>query len=321
MRPVIDLTEFPGLACKNPPVTESDPKPDKDVEPWTMTDSTLARVINGDKRRAYLTAALLFVVLAAASAGLTVVAVVFDRRSYGVPIASMLIVAAFLLVAAVVVPLVVFGLHRARKRRWEQRQRECKELAAIAETIKDPALGKLISFNFRLMDRFVAVAIEQARASYLACSVAAAAALLVLLVGAATALTVRGSAGQITVGALATVGTALASYLSVTFLGTFQMTSKQMSYYYGQPLVHCYLLHAEWLGERFEQDADPTNRWAIRHQLIRAVLGAGHNAQNHLLDLQLGGKKSTASSDSLLDQDAARHVLSPTLDVNGRRRG
>jgi hypothetical protein len=69
------------------------------------------------------------------------------------------------------------------------------------------------------------------------------------------------------------------------------MTSKQMSYYYGQPLVHCYLLHAEWLGKRFEEDADSANRWEVRHELIRAVLDAGQNAQDHLLDLQLGVEK------------------------------
>jgi hypothetical protein len=285
-----------------------------------MTDAALAEVIANDRRRSRQIAVSLSVALAAASVGLTVAAIVIDRQSYGVPIASMLIVAAFLLVAAVVAPLVVFGLQRARKRRWEQRQRECKELADIARTIKDPGLGKLISFNFRLMDRFVAVAIEQARASYLACSMAATAALLVLLVGTTTALTIRGATGQITAGALTAIGAALSSYLSVTFLRTFQMTSKQMSYYYGQPLVHCYLLHAEWLGERFEQDADTANRWEVRHQLIRAALSAGHNAQNHLLDLQLE-TRNTSPPGPRLDQDAGhRYVVTPAMDVDGNRK-
>jgi len=67
-----------------------------------------------------------------------------------------------------------------------------------------------------------------------------------------------------------------------------------MSYYYGQPLVHCYLLHAEWLGNRFERDADPDHRWQIHQELIQAVLDAGRNAQNHLLDLQLEVEKAAA---------------------------
>jgi hypothetical protein len=115
--------------------------------------------------------------------------------------------------------------------------------------------------------------------------------LFVLLVGATTALTVHGLASQIMAGTLTAIGAGVSSYLSVSFLRPFEMTSKQMSYYCGQPLVHCYLLHAEWLGERFEEDADPANRWKIRHELIRAVLDASKNAQDHLLGLQLGVEK------------------------------
>jgi hypothetical protein len=59
-----------------------------------------------------------------------------------------------------------------------------------------------------------------------------------------------------------------------------------MSYYYGQPLVHCYLLHAEWLAERFSEDAEPSFVSSTRRELIRAALNASRQAQDHLLDLQ-----------------------------------
>jgi hypothetical protein len=144
--------------------------------------------------------------------------------------------------------------------------------------------------------------------------------LLVLLVGATTVLAVQGIAGQIIAGALTAVGAALSSYLSVTFLRTFQMTSKQMSYYYGQPLVHCYLLHAEWLGERFEQDADPTNRWKMRHQLIRATLDASRNAQDHLLDLQLGAKTVMMPAGSRIAPNTAPSLLTAAMEVDGHGR-
>lgn len=271
---------------------------DVKTEPWLMSDADLERVIHDDKRLAHQTAWPLVFVLVLVSVALTVASFRIDRQAFGVPLASMLIVSAFLFVMAVAVPMIIFGLHRTRRRRWERRERECQELAHIARTIEDPALGDLITFNFRLMDRFVAVAITQSRTSYLACLGVASAGLLVLLVGATTALTVHGVASQITAGALTTVGAALSSYLSVNFLRPFEMASKQMSYYYGQPLVHCYLLHAEWLGKRFEQDADSANRWKVRHELIRAALDAGRNAQDHLLDLQLGVEKIPASTRS-----------------------
>ena len=64
------------------------------------------------------------------------------------------------------------------------------------------------------------------------------------------------------------------------------MASRQMSYYYGQPLVHCYLLHAQWLvtatGNRFGNEAE-LHLW---HELIGASLKASAHAQDHLLTMQ-----------------------------------
>jgi MFS family permease len=276
-----------------------------------MSDEALKTVVDEDARRSRHLAVCLSAAAAAGAAGVGVSAFVMDQRTYGAPFAAtMIIVAGFLLIAAVAVPFMVFALHRTRTRRWKRRQRECKELAVIAHTIHDTALGGLVSFNFRLMDRFVAVAIDQARTSFFACVAAATVALLVLLAGATTAVTVHGAAAQIVVGAITAIGAALSSYLSSTFLQTFQMTSKQMSYYYGQPLVHCYLLHAEWLGKRFEHDADPENRWKIRHELIRAVLDASREAQDHLLDLQLGTRRTPPAAPPL-DLGLARSLLTP----------
>jgi hypothetical protein len=254
--------------------------------PWLMTQEQLDGVVAADRRRSRIAGSLLSFAFVAAAVVLIAVAVVIDRQVHGVPAVSALELAAFCLLAAIIAPAVVIALHRSRSRHWRQRQRECLEFASVVEEIQDRTLGKLISFNFRLMDRFIAVALSQARASFLACCLAAFAALLVLLVGTAMVLAAGSTGAQVTAGVLSTAGVALSGFLSVTFLRTFQMTSRQMSYYYGQPLVHCYLLHAEWLAERFEKDGDPAAVWQVRQELIRAALGAGHNAQNHLLDLQ-----------------------------------
>jgi hypothetical protein len=282
-RSVLDLIEDEDAERDDPVMTSTGDT----IAPWLMSEADLKRIIREDRRLAQRIAVLAAVVLFLLAAGLTTAAFELDGRAAGVPLASMLIVSAFLLIGVAVVPAVVLGLHRARRRRWERRERECRELAHIAQTIDDPALGELVTFNFRLMDRFVAVAITQSRTAYLACLGTATAGLLVLLVGATAAMTVHGLGNQITAGALTAVGAAVSSYLSVSFLRPFEMTSKQMSYYYGQPLVHCYLLHAEWLDKRFEAEADPENRWKMRHELIRATLNAGQRAQDHLLDLQL----------------------------------
>ena len=83
------------------------------------------------------------------------------------------------------------------------------------------------------------------------------------------------------------------------------MTSRQMSYYYGQPLVHCYLLHAEWIGERAgRRDGDATR---LNDELIRATLQAGHDAQNHLL--HLAEVRGPAGDGETANKPAERHYL------------
>ncbi|MEV0132741.1 hypothetical protein AB0H83_30300 [Dactylosporangium sp. NPDC050688] len=132
------------------------------------------------------------------------------------------------------------------------------------------------------MDRFSSTALGQARVSFVACLVAVGATLVVLLTGSAAILAAGSASVQVTSGVLTAVGTALSGFLSVTFLRAYQMTLRQMSYYYGQPLVHCYLLHAEWIAER--AGGDPAAE-SVSRQLITASLDLRRAAQNHLLEL------------------------------------
>jgi hypothetical protein len=94
-------------------------------------------------------------------------------------------------------------------------------------------------------------------------------------------------------------------------LRTFEMTSRQMSYYYGQPLVHCYLLHAEWLAERFGEDAEPAFLTGMRKDLVRAALDAGRHAQDHLLDLSSSLPVSPSAATEA--RDAGRERLHAAL--------
>ncbi|MFF5290479.1 TRADD-N-associated membrane domain-containing protein [Paractinoplanes globisporus] len=186
-----------------------------------------------------------------------------------------------LVILAVAMPFAAIGMRRFHEHRQEQSEKEFKSIENASGKVIDEALGGLISFNFRLMDRFINVALMQAKAAYLLCAVSAGAALLVLLTG--TAMLLTAGTAQVWVGGLTAAGTALFGFISVTFMRMFRATSRQMSYYYGQPLVHCYLLHAEWLGERAsELGREPTR---LDKELIHATMRAGHDAQNHLLQL------------------------------------
>jgi hypothetical protein len=194
--------------------------------------------------------------------------------------AALILLAGFLVVAAVAAPFVLLSMRRIRERHLDQSREELESIEEAAHHIRDQALARLVCFNFRLMDRFVSVALVQAKAAYLFCAVSAGAALLVLLTGATALLSAKTPLTQISVGVLSAAGAGLSGFISVTFMRTFRMTSRQMSYYYGQPLVHCYLLHAEWLAERHRGAPSPYDE-----MLIQSTLDASRNAQYHLLEL------------------------------------
>ncbi|MGI5175414.1 hypothetical protein ACQEVZ_03670 [Dactylosporangium sp. CA-152071] len=211
--------------------------------------------------------------------------------------------AAFFVLAAVITPVTIFAMRRSRLRRERKSQAEFDRLDAATDEIDDHALGKLVSFNFRLMDRFINVALGQARMSYIFCAVAASASLFVLLAGTSAILASASTDVRVTVGVLTAAGVTLGSFLCATFMRSFAMTSRQMSYYYGQPLVHCYLLHAEWLAERAVEGLDKASAARIQEHLIHATLGASKNAQMHLLDLQFHGpKRRPDEQDQAADQ-------------------
>ncbi|TQS46086.1 TRADD-N-associated membrane domain-containing protein [Cryptosporangium phraense] len=188
--------------------------------------------------------------------------------------------AAAFLAAAVVVWNLLTVRERTRAERLKERQRSCKQLLAMFEGGVDETVRRLVAFNFQEMDRFVTIALTQAQFSFLASVVAGAAALLVLLGGTTGVLLSDSAATGISTAVLSAVGSMLSGFVSVTFLRTYQMATRQMSYYYGQPLVHCYLLHAEWLAQRFDLES------SVKDRLVDATLDASRAAQRHLLDAQ-----------------------------------
>jgi hypothetical protein len=228
--------------------------------------------------------AALVLVFGAGAAGLVASAGYVDSHPpRTLPAAVLFLLAGGLVLGGVASPFLMVSMRRAHERRERQSEEEFASIDDAAAKIEDKALGRLVSFNFRLMDRFVNVALGQAKSAYLFCAISACAALLVLLAGTTALLTAETATAQISVGVLTAAGAALSGFISVTFMRTFALTSKQMSYYYGQPLVHCYLLHAEWLAERSGQRSELSS--PFDEQLVTATLAAGRDAQHHLLEL------------------------------------
>jgi hypothetical protein len=166
---------------------------------------------------------------------------------------------------------------------------DCRKLGEALALESKPGLPQTVKrltlANFEQMRGFTGIAQRQARMSYYASLVGAGVSLLVLLVGAAVAVASPTPEGKIVAGSVAVIGTALSTFLSRTFLQTYDMTLHQMSYYYGQPLVHCYLLHAELLTLMAPAECGTTARADMWRKVVQASIDASVNAQNHLLTL------------------------------------
>jgi hypothetical protein len=76
--------------------------------------------------------------------------------------AILFLLAGFLIVAAAITPLVPKALQGMHERHQTQIQAEIRSITDAVHAIDNGALKKLILFNYRLMERFVDVALDQA---------------------------------------------------------------------------------------------------------------------------------------------------------------
>jgi hypothetical protein len=190
------------------------------------------------------------------------------------------------LVSGVAAPVVILREGRFEEEEDKRCKRECDELDEALDEIGDKVLSGLAKSNFKQMKVFTIVALRQARMSFYMSVVAASIALLVLLSGGAVTVVLTGTSAKVAAASLTTVGAVLGGFVSTTFLRTYWMAARQMSYYYGQPLVHCYLLHAEWLALMLAEHPDRKVDASLWERVLEASIRAGENAQAHLLTLQ-----------------------------------
>ncbi len=230
------------------------------------------------------------------------------------------IAAAFFLVSAGAVPIVMFREGCYEQDEAKKCKRDCDALADALKCVPDRTLSGLALANFRQMRMFTIIALRQARMSYYASLFAASVGLLFLMVGGAVTvgLVSTSTTAQVAAGSVTAVGVALSGFLSKTFLKTYEMAARQMSYYYGQPLVHCYLHHSEWLTLMLTKDPDwraCAGRW---QKVIDASIKASENAQNHLLSMQVLFSPQANRKEKKGSPNKIAETFMPTeMDVNG----
>src|SRR5262249_17213493 len=142
----------------------------------------------------------------------------------------------FFFISSVVVPLGVLRESGFEAEEKENCRRHYRDLVWALGGIGDRTLRRLASVNFNQLTTFTAIAQRQARMSYYVSVAAAAISLLTLASGAAVAVGLSATTGKVAVGVLAAAGGVLSGFFAKAFLKSYQMASRQMSYYYWQPL-------------------------------------------------------------------------------------
>jgi hypothetical protein len=231
---------------------------------------------------ALLPASLLIIAIAATVGGVSLLR--SHASNWLAPAAF--VTGAFFLISSAAVLLGVIREGNLENEAKDSCERDCLDLYWALNDIDDRTIKGLAWVNFKHLRVFTVIAQRQARMSYYASLAAAAISLLVLSSGAAVAIGSPSTAAKVTAGTLATAGTTLTGFLVRTFLKAYQMASRQMSYYYGQPLVHCYLLHAEWLAGEARQNFGDKAGLPLWQEVVDATIKAGADAQDHLLSMQ-----------------------------------
>jgi hypothetical protein len=201
-------------------------------------------------------------------------------------VAAAFVTGVFFFISSVVVPLGVLRESGFEAEEKESSGKDSKDLFWALDGIRDRTLSRLAWINFKQLRTFTTIAQRQARMSYYVSVAAAAISLLTLASGAAVAIGLSATTGKVAVGVLATAGSALSGFFAKTFLKSYQMASRQMSYYYGQPLVHCYLMHAQWLAAEAREHSGDAIEILLWQKVIDASINASASAQKHLLTMQ-----------------------------------
>jgi hypothetical protein len=236
-----------------------------------------------------------------------------SNPSLGLPIA---LTAVLLIVTGVAIPSVSGRERRIQQDELRQCLKDCDELENALSWITNKALSGLAISNFKQMRRFTLEAVHQARRAAYACVAASWTSLMILAAGAAWVVAARDDNEQIIAAILTGLSACLSTFMTRTFFHAYHMTVRQMGYYYGQPLVHCYLLHAEWLVNEFTSGLDPKQKSQLLQKVIEASLNAGYQAQSHLVKLQADGRATSKKAprqplgfDKPHDRPASREAM------------
>lgn len=198
-----------------------------------------------------------------------------------------------------------FNVMSSARAEFEERQRDDAQAnvdAAAEDVLREDSLLALLRLNREQMKQYHLVSLQQASGAYRMSQAAMSAGLAVLVVGGGLAVTVlRESVDKITIAVLTGLGSAISAYIGNTYLQTYKKTLAQLNFYFRQPLVSSYYLHAE----RMVKDLAKDERDPVTVDLIRNIMTITipHVLKQPVSTDELAAPRVTSPDDSTIAEE------------------
>ncbi|MFB8272894.1 hypothetical protein ACFC96_40785 [Streptomyces sp. NPDC055955] len=164
---------------------------------------------------------------------------------------------------AVLVLLVVWASIRLAKARLAEAAEERRVLESAADRLREKMeLPSIVDFNRILLERYHSIATDQATKAYLSSRFAMVVGLVIMIVAFFAGWQLNAQGDRLFIGSVAAIGTAFTTYLSRTFMQTYERALQQLNQYFNQPVLNGYFLSAERIAASLpaERQADVLER-------------------------------------------------------------
>ena len=158
-------------------------------------------------------------------------------------------------VLVVLVLLVVWASIRLAKARLAEAAEERRVLESAADRLREKMeLPSIVDFNRILLERYHSIATDQATKAYLSSRFAMVVGLVIMIVAFFAGWQLNAQGDRLFIGSVAAIGTAFTTYLSRTFMQTYERALQQLNQYFNQPVLNGYFLSAERIAASLPAD-------------------------------------------------------------------
>jgi hypothetical protein len=301
---------------------ESPPEPDRWSEEYRRLQMAAnsewrktGEATKGIRRTVILAIAFMLVFIGTACGTFTLI--VFARTSWHVW--APVLFAGIIIDVFIGIVITVYGSNQSGKRleyessyianagkgKDSPKQREPSESPRVSvpeKWLSDPDLQNLLLVNRTQLNVYQDIATKDAKAASRNSRFAIIIGFLILVVGAVVAVRTPNSTSKIVVGALASLGSVLSGYIGQTFLKAQAQAMKQLNYYFRQPLVASYLLSAERIALKLN-DENVTKK-ALLDVIKNVLLAAGRAEELDSASSSTPRRKTLRTSNAAATEEA-----------------